>query len=273
MAITFVTKNNWFIGDVSVAGDVSSPPSRGQLQNATDLGLGQPYNDEKLDSAISEMTRLLESNGLFQSKIHPVFDWDTTRQFQQVNIRFVVDSGPRARFTTPLFTGDLKMDAARVAHAMHLRRFLLHTWKPMTQSRVRHGVNGVRSLYEDDHRLEAKVSLDRVQYDPDANRAAPELTIDAGPQIELHSIGAKVSSKELKRLVPVYEEHAVDHDLLVEGARNLTDYFQSKGYFDAEVAFKAAERNQRQGVHRLPGEHRRAPSPGGYPDSRQPLLR
>ena len=30
----------------------------------------------------------------------------------------------------------------------------------------------------------------------------------------------------------------MDHDLLVEGARNLRDYFQSHGYFNAEVQFK-----------------------------------
>jgi outer membrane protein assembly complex protein YaeT len=39
-------------------------------------------------------------------------------------------------------------------------------------------------------------------------------------------------------LIPIFEEHAVDHDLLVEGARNLRDYFQSDGYFEAQVEFK-----------------------------------
>jgi outer membrane protein assembly complex protein YaeT len=238
VAITFITKNSWFIGDVSVRGKVSSPPNRGQLQNATDLGLGQPFSDDKVDSAVSEMTRLLEANGLFESNIRTVFDWETTRDYQQVNIRFEVDSGPRDRFAMPKFTGDLKMDVERLMKAMNLRRFLLHTWKPMTQPRVRQGVNGVRHLYEKEDRLEAKVTLDRVQHNPELNSATPELTIFAGPQIEIKSVGAKVSSKEMKRLVPVYEEHAVDHDLLVEGTRNLTDHFQSKGYFDAEVQFK-----------------------------------
>ena len=48
--------------------------------------------------------------------------------------------------------------------------------------------------------------------------------------------------KKLRRYVPVFEEHAVDHDLLAEGARNLRDYFQSQGYFDAEVQFKQQTR-------------------------------
>jgi outer membrane protein insertion porin family len=62
--------------------------------------------------------------------------------------------------------------------------------------------------------------------------------IDAGPRIRLRAIGAKVSEHSLGRFVPIFEEHSVDADLLTEGTHNLEDYFQSKGYFDAEVEFK-----------------------------------
>jgi outer membrane protein insertion porin family len=62
--------------------------------------------------------------------------------------------------------------------------------------------------------------------------------IDAGPRIRLRAIGAKISEHSLGRFVPIFEEHSVDADLLTEGAHNLEDYFQSKGYFDAEVEFK-----------------------------------
>ncbi|HKD14202.1 MAG TPA: outer membrane protein assembly factor BamA, partial [Candidatus Angelobacter sp.] len=41
----------------------------------------------------------------------------------------------------------------------------------------------------------------------------------------------------IKKYVPVYEENAVDEDLLNEGSRNLRDYFQTKGYFDAKVTY------------------------------------
>ena len=54
----------------------------------------------------------------------------------------------------------------------------------------------------------------------------------------MNTVGAKVSQGKLRRYVPIFEEHAVDHDLLVEGARNLRDYFQSQGYFEAQVEFK-----------------------------------
>ncbi|HWB85590.1 MAG TPA: outer membrane protein assembly factor BamA [Bryobacteraceae bacterium] len=236
VALTFHTKNSWFIGNVSVAGDLSSPPNRGQLANATRLDLGQPYTDAKLQTALQGQKALFDNNGLFHSQIHPVFDYDP--KYQQVNLKFEVDSGDRARLTEPVLTGDLKMDADKIVSATNWRRWLVHTWKPMTASRVQQGLEGIRKLYQKDDRLEAKVALESIHYDPEANRAQPTLNIDAGPRIEVNTIGAKVSRKKLQRLVPIYEEHAVDHDLLVEGARRLEDYFQSEGYYEAQVAFK-----------------------------------
>ncbi len=147
-------------------------------------------------------------------------------------------SGPRARFTTPVLLGDMKMDTDRILTATKFRRWIIHTWKPMTQTRVRQALEGVRSLYLKDGRLEAKVSLESMKYDAGSNTALPTLRIDAGPRIEVHTIGAKISQSQLRRYVPIFEEHTVDHDLLAEGARNLRDYLQSEGYFEAEVEFK-----------------------------------
>jgi len=43
--------------------------------------------------------------------------------------------------------------------------------------------------------------------------------------------------RELKRLVPVYQEGAVDTDLLEEGKRNLRERLERDGYFDAQVSY------------------------------------
>src|SRR5256885_4032000 len=58
--------------------------------------------------------------------------------------------------------------------------------------------------------------------------------------------GAKISQSKLRRLIPVFEEHAVDRDLLAEGSRNLRDYLQSRGYFEAEVQFKQQRSEERR---------------------------
>lgn len=236
VAIRFLTKNSWFIGQVTIGGNLSNPPSAGQLENASRLDLGQPYTEAGLNAALSGEKRLLDANGLYSGAIHPIFAWDD--QYQQVNIRFQVDSGPRARFTTPVLDGELKMATARILTATKFQRWLIRTWKPVTQARVRQALDGVRTLYQKDHRLEARVSLDGMKFDPEENSVTPTLTIDAGPRIDVQTVGAKLSQRKLQRYLPIFQEHTVDDDLLREGARNLRDYFQSAGYFDAGVEFQ-----------------------------------
>ena len=110
VAIRFITRNSWFIGAVDISGAVSIPPSTGQLENATRLDLGQPFTDAALKQAVTNQQRLFESNGLYRNRIGTSFNEDD--QYQQINIAFKIDGGPRAHFGAPLLTGDLKMDPA-----------------------------------------------------------------------------------------------------------------------------------------------------------------
>ena len=236
VTVRILTKNSWFIGNVAVEGRISDPPNRGQLVNVTRLNLGQPFAGEDVAPAQEAIERLLESNGLHQSQVRPELSYDPATQ--QVSLHFVVESGRRAQFTTPTITGDPKMPAADIIGATHWRRWLIGGWRSVQQSRVRKGIDGIRSKYEKHGRFEARVSLKSMDYDADTNRSKALLDIDAGPLVEVHAVGAKVSQGQLRSLVPIFEEHSVDESLLLEGSRNLRDYFQSEGYFDAEVEFK-----------------------------------
>jgi outer membrane protein insertion porin family len=238
VAITFITRNSWFIGDVSFGGKIGAPPNASQLETAARLELGAPYTASGIQTAIESQRRLLEGNGLYSSTITPKLDFQTDAAYQQVNIHFEVDSGRRARFGQPEFLGDLKLDPAKLLAATKFRRWIVGFWKPVTQTRLSQGLEGVRALYQKERRLEAKVTLESVRYDAATNSVIPTLHVDAGPRLSVNTIGAKISQKKLRRYVPVFEEHAVDHDLLVEGSRNLRDYFQSQGYFEAQVQFK-----------------------------------
>jgi outer membrane protein assembly complex protein YaeT len=80
-----------------------------------------------------------------------------------------------------------------------------------------------------------------MDYDSKLRRVSPALEVEVGPVVEVHTVGAKLSRRRLRRYVPIYDEGAVDRDLLVEGARNLRSYFQSSGFFDADVNFEERE--------------------------------
>jgi outer membrane protein insertion porin family len=51
------------------------------------------------------------------------------------------------------------------------------------------------------------------------------------------AVETKVSRRVLKRYVPVFQQRAVDDDLLETGKRNLQEYFQCQGYYDTSIDF------------------------------------
>ena len=110
-------------------------------------------------------------------------------------------------------------------------------WRYATENRVTNGLASVRQDFQKGNHLEAQVTLEKMDYNMDTNTLRPTLDIENGPTVEVRTTGAKVSRGKLKQLIPVFQERTVDRTLLVEGQRNLVEYFQSQGYFDAAVDF------------------------------------
>ena len=110
----------------------------------------------------------------------------------------------------------------------------------MTESRTQSGIDKVRSWYPKHDHLAAKVSLEKMDYHESTNTVTPELAIDSGPKVTVAVRGDKLSGGRLRNLLPIYEERSVDKDLLVEGTRDLVEYYQSQGYFDARVTYNLA---------------------------------
>lgn len=239
VVLQFLTKNAWFVGDVSVEGKLPETPNAGQLVNASRLDLGTPYDPAMLGPAEDNMKKLLVANGLYEATISHRIEYSDVAQ--QVNITFEVEAGKRARYTEPEITGnDLVLTTRRIIRATNWHRFLVPGWKSVTQKLTSQGVQNVRLRYEKSNRLLATVQLSKLDYDAETRRVRPSLAVAAGPKLQIKTIGAKISKGKLKANVPVYEEHAVDRDLLQEGANNLRDEFQASGFFEAAVDFREA---------------------------------
>jgi outer membrane protein insertion porin family len=234
VVLKFITRQNYFVGHVSVE-RISDPPNEGVLVNSTRLELGTLYTDEALAQAVRNLENVLQSNGFYNSRVQPVFEHDEATQ--QVRIHFQIDSGDRARYTMPEIKGDLGRSEKEIAGDTRWKGWL--GWKKVTESRTQAGVQRVRRSYQKRDQLEARVSLESLQYEKDTGRVRPSLAVESGPKIQIGLTGAKISRGKLRQLVPVYEEQSVDRDLLAEGRQNLIEYFESQGYFDAKVAFQS----------------------------------
>ncbi len=243
MALIVRTVDQWFVGPVEVRGKIQAPPNLGQLANATQLQLGQPFSDEDLRGAVQGMQSLLERNGLYGVAIQSQISRD--EEHQQVEVTFLVQlQKKRARLTTPTITGDTRMPVEKVASATKYKGWF--RWKPATNENVQAGVRNVRAKYNKQDRLTSQVRLTRRDYDVETNRVKPALDVNGGPKTKIKATGAKVSKGKLQEYVPVFDEQTVNRDLLVQGATNLHDYFQSQGYFDVQVDFKTEDINADQ---------------------------
>jgi len=232
VVLTFIARNNFFVGRVAVSG-VSQPPNEGLLVNATHLELGTLYTEEGGAQAVRNLQDILRTNGFYDVRIEPQYFYDTA--IQQVRVEFNVVTGDRARYTSPEITGTPDRSPKEIAKTTHWKGWL--GWKEVTEARTQDGVQRVRRSYQKGDRLEAKVSLAKLDWESDSNRVKPTLNADSGPMIRIITVGAKVSRGKLRQLVPVFEEQSVDRDLLVEGANNLREYLEGEGYFHAKVDF------------------------------------
>jgi outer membrane protein insertion porin family len=229
ISLVFAVTENYFYGDINVDGTPKKTnPKAHQLIDASKLDLGAPFSQEEVDRATERMQKVLADNGYYKSTItHQLRPNDQTRQME---VDFHVVPGPLARVGQVVIEGDTGIPPDKIRSLTKLK-----SGAPVKQEHVTRALERLRKNYQKNNHLEAQVSLTERQYQPDTNQVNYLFKVDEGPTVEITTEGAKISKGELKRLVPVYQENSVDDDLLNEGRRNLRDYLQIKGYFDATV--------------------------------------
>jgi outer membrane protein insertion porin family len=240
VALRFITKRAYFVGRVVISG-VNDPPNSGQLASATKLRLGSSYVDGDKAEAVNSLTNLLRQNGFYHASVGADVNYEP--KTEEANLTFDIVPGKRARFESPAITGAPERSDKSIIFATHWKRvYGLLGWQEFTQARVRRGLDNVRHLYEKRDRLGSRVSLRRLDYHDQTNTVKPTIDITAGEAVAIRATGAKISSRKLKELVPVFQERSIDADLLVEGERNIAQYLESRGYFEAQASYRIEKR-------------------------------
>ena len=230
VSLAFVTRANYFVGQVRVEG-APNPPAPNQIVNATKLQLGDLFTREKLERALQNINRLMEQNGFYRSKVqeeekkHP--------DNQQIDILVRMTAGPQARVGKIIITGDPGYSQGQIQDIARL-----HPGDFVSVQRVSRALELLRKRYSKQNRLLSQVAIADRSYRPESNVVDYTLEIEPGPGVDIVAEGFKIRRSVLKRSVPVYEENAVDDDLLNEGRRNLLNYLQDRGYFEAKVTIK-----------------------------------
>jgi outer membrane protein insertion porin family len=227
VVLSFLTTLRYFVGSVRVEG-MPARPTQGQIVNASKLALGTPFSSDRMDTALINIKQLMEENGYYRSTVVPRQTEDANTQ--EITILFSINPGEQARVGTVTVNCDAACAPEDVPRFAKLR-----AGDRTSAQRTRSALQRLRKRYQKQDRLLAQVLVAKKTYRPEANVVDYTLDIVPGPQVEVSAEGFKLRHSVLKRNVPVFEENAVDEDLLNEGRRNLVNYLQGRGYFDAEV--------------------------------------
>jgi len=228
--VVFVVRPNYFVGYQTTEGTPKRPTS-GQLLDSAKFQLGELFTQAKLDSAVRRMKALLAENGYYLAQITPYTTPHPENQL--IDVRYAIEPGPPAHIGGLIIEGEAGLTAEQIAKTADME-----TGHTVTAARVSNGLQKLRKKYSKRDQLEAEVALIDRTYRPETNTVDFTFKIVPGRKVDVRVDGASISKRKLKKYVPIYEEHAVDDDLLNEGSRNLRNYLQTEGYFDAEVAYR-----------------------------------
>ena len=230
VVLSFVTSPNFFVGTVDVEGAPNRPNSN-QVVNASKFQLGELYSQEKLDRAIENVRQAMQENGYYKARV--TAESTSNPVTQQVDILFHIDAGAQAHVGEVKVTGSSKLTSVELQKIVRM-----NPGDRITSARVNNSLQRLRKRFQRQKRALGQVSIAEQTYRPEMNAVDFTFQIDPGPVVLISTQGFHISKSVLKREIPVYEENAVDDDLLNEGRRNLLNYMQTKGHFDAKVDIK-----------------------------------
>lgn len=244
LRISFLLEPAYYLGVVEFPG-TEREFSYTRLLQLVDLSDEDPYDPTRIPVAEGTLRDFLKHYGFFQAKVHAEPHLDDTHEL--VNVSFVVELGKRAKISAVNIEGTDPAEADRLERSTRSLRArltggLLKPGKPYTPQRITSATNLMKRTLTSQRRLASSVKENPPEFDPATNRVRVSFKVEVGPVVTIRTVGARLgilpflANRQKKKLIPIYSEGSVDQDLVDEGQRNLIDFFQKKGFYDAKVS-------------------------------------
>jgi outer membrane protein assembly complex protein YaeT len=233
--VDFVVQRNLFNNVIRIEG-IKEPPSEASALAALRLPLGEAFRESASNEGLARLADTLKEEGLYKAKIeHQLEPHPDT---QQMDVSVNITPGRRAR------VGAITLDNKSSFTEKELlgrSRLKPNSKQEITSARLSKGVDRLHKKLVSEGYLGASVTIQRGTYDAASNTVPLSLQVTAGPRVRVQVTGTKISPRQLRKLLPMYAEGAVDEDLLQEGLRNIRDMLQRQGYFDSDANFTIAD--------------------------------
>ncbi len=243
LRLDFLLEPAYYLGIVAFPG-ATKIFSYTRLLQVVNFPDEDPYDPARIPVAETTLQNFLQKNGYFQARIQIKTEIDDAHQL--VNVSFIVELGKLARIGTVEVQGPDSPESSRLLHAVRSLRArlsggLLKSGKPYTPERISAAAVLIKRLLSQQRHLASSIQQNPPRFHAETNRVDVSFKIEVGPVVIVRTTGARLSlfpfasARQLKKLIPIYSEGTIDSDLVNEGQQNLVEYFQKKGFFDANV--------------------------------------
>jgi outer membrane protein insertion porin family len=242
LTLVYAGTARYYVGRIEIDG-VPNERLASLLEFTTKMDPGTAYTEAQIPAALESLKESLAENGYFEATVKATTSTDNVGH--QVSATFLINVGPKARvgdvtvtgtdpgITVPEFRKKAKLDCSWIE-----LKFRKSCHVKVGRETTSTALSDVRDYYQKKDRLEATVSMQKQTYIEPPKELNYHFADEQGPIVKVVVNGVKISTSRVHLLVPVFEEGAVDNDLLNEGSFNIRDYLQQQGYFDAQVLVK-----------------------------------
>jgi outer membrane protein insertion porin family len=226
--VDFIVTRDFYNNVIRIDG-LKEPPTEPAAQSALRLNLGEPFRESAVKDGVQRLEDTLHEEGLFEAKV--TYDLAPHPDTRQMDVNVHVSPGPRARLGAVTVQNQTPDQTAQLLK----KSKIVGKKAELTSQRLTRGTDRLRAFLVNQGYLGATAQATVGTYDAASNQVPVTLAVTAGPRVQIEVNGARLSKGNLRKLLPIYSERAVDEDLLQEGRRNIRDYFQRQGFFNADV--------------------------------------
>jgi outer membrane protein assembly factor BamA len=217
-----IFRRDWLRGD---------PVLRSPISSLVSLPLDEAYTPKAVEQLQQKAQEALRDAGYYQAEVFP--DVQFLSKGRLVTVNYIEKAGQRATISRIDITGSPCWSAAK--------SFKSKSALSYATTGAQGDFERLRKLYSSRGFLNATLRLEKLEYSKTSNSVQVQIQIDSGSFVYIELTGGKIPKKQLRGLVPIYEEGSIDVDLIEEGRRNIEDYFQRKGFFDVTVSRELIE--------------------------------
>jgi outer membrane protein insertion porin family len=264
--VLFILQPAYYLGMVFFPG-ATKVYSYTQLLQIVNIPEQTVFADDSVPQAEGALINFFKRDGFFTATVRPEVQRDDAHRV--VNVTFHCDLKQRAKIARIEIQGATPEQEADVRHTLtswwaKLKTSSLKPGQRYSQAKVRKSIDFIRGHLQKQGYITSIVRLASSEYQSESKRTNVTLDVEPGPRVSIKVVGAHLWNRTLKKLIPIYEENAVDADLVAEGERNLVSYFQGKSYLDVQVSsqldqkpgdIKVLYRVKRGAKHNVVGVH------------------